>query len=231
MKKYVVILAAGSGTRFGTENGPKQFVKVMGKTILEHSIDACDCGVFDKIIVVVPEPNVHEVSKRMRTYGCRADICVVAGGTSRVESCKRGIEAIHDDEAYVVVHNGAQPLVSKASFDKCIAGLETSDAVVTSVPCVYTVLKVDDAGHVIDIPDRNMLRQDMGEEGFRLSVLRKLFSHGNDICEKTSIVRIVMMSGLSTVLAVEGDADNAKITYKSDIHDMEYRLGMTSRKE
>ena len=46
MKKYLILLASGTGTRFGADC-PKQFIKVGGKMIIGHTMASCDCGVFD----------------------------------------------------------------------------------------------------------------------------------------------------------------------------------------
>ena len=225
MKKYVIVLASGSSSRFGSGERPKQFVEVMGKTILEHTLDACDCEVFDEMVVVVPELNVKEVTWRINAQKYSIPLRVVAGGGTRLESCRHGVNAIEDYEAYVVIHNGAQPLVTKESFQNCLLGLETADAVTTAVPCVYTVLEIDEQGYVTSIPDRSTLRNDMGVEGFKLSLLRKLFlSHMDSKSKSTDMVGEVLKSGLSRVRVVEGDENNIKITYQSDMEKIKERL-------
>ena len=55
MKKYCIVLASGTGSRFGADV-PKQFVKICGKMVIEHTLAACDCGVFDEILLVVSAP-------------------------------------------------------------------------------------------------------------------------------------------------------------------------------
>lgn len=224
MKKYVIILAAGNGTRFSSNKGPKQFVKVLGKTILEHTLDACDCGLFDEIIVVVNKDMVKKVQGCLSRTCHSALIRVVPGGLTRTESCKKGVDAIKDSEGYVVVHNGAQPLVRRESFVNCLNGLLASGAVTAAIRCTETMINVNDDGIVCSVPDRSRLMSQIGPEAFMLSTLRRLFSFDMDMIEATSITASLLRLDLTPVRAVEGDAGNVKMTYESDLKHITERI-------
>ena len=215
--RYIVILASGTGTRFGGET-PKQFVSIGGRTIIEHTLLACDNGLFNEIILVVAYEFIDRVSEMLRSGNYKTRIRIVAGGASRKESCKRGVAAINEceREARVVIHNGVQPFVSKDYFERCLNALEKYEAVTSGLPAIYTVLQVNENHEIVAIPDRRTLYCDMGVECFRLSLLRKLFSKYDDDVS-TDIVGMVFRSGLAKVFVAEGESSNIKITHSEDL--------------
>lgn len=215
MKTYCLVLASGTGSRFGGRK-PKQFVRIAGKTVIEHTLGACDCGLFDRIVLVVSAPYVRKAKRLVAQAALHTSVDVVPGGASRKESCRLGVAALTDREARVVIHNGVQPFVTKACFARCLTALRRHRAVTSGVPCVYTVLRVGRGGTVVEMPDRASLYNDMGEECFRLSLLRRLFAvYDDDV--STDIIGLVHRSGLAKVHVVEGDAGNIKITHAEDV--------------
>ena len=216
MKRILIMLASGTGSRFGGDV-PKQFLMLGGKMVIEHTMAACDIGLFNEIILVVSSPYVSKMKELVQRNGYKVAVRVVEGGATRKESCCRGVEAIDERDAVVVVHNGVQPFVTGESFKRVIDAVEGGcDAVTSAVPCVYTVLHVDENGDVDDIPDRASLRSDMGVEGFRLVLLRKLFTEYDDEVS-TDIIGMVFRSRFGKVRIVDGDPRNIKITRKEDM--------------
>ena len=213
MKTYLILLASGTAVRFGA-GCPKQFVRIGGKMIIEHTMAACDCGLFDEIVLVVSGPYIDLMKSVVGQH--KTPIRIVEGGVSRKESCKCGVAAIRDAEANVVVHNGVQPFVSKDCFERCLAALDKYQAVTSGVPCVYTVLKVDQDKNVADMPNRADLYNDMGVECFKLSLLRQLFEEYDDDVS-TDIIGMIFRAGLAKVHVVEGDSRNIKITRPEDM--------------
>ena len=132
--KHCIVLASGSGMRFGADV-PKQFVRVDGRMIVEYTLAACDCGVFDDMILVVSASYVEVMKGVIQNGGYTIPIKVVEGGTSRLESCARGVEAIEDDDGMVIIHNGVQPLVKRKTFETCLEALVHHSVVVTVVHC------------------------------------------------------------------------------------------------
>ncbi len=212
---YAIILASGTGTRFGGKT-PKQYWKFNGKMVIEHTLEACDLEIFDKLILVVSSGYVKFMQQTVARNCYHTPIAVIAGGATRDESCRLAVAAIQDKEARVVIHNGIQPCVTRENFEKCLAGLDEHDAVTSAVPCIYTVLRADRDHTVVEMPNRAELMNDMGVECFRLSLLRKLFNGYADTVS-TDIIGMVFRSGLSKVLIVEGDPKNIKITHREDL--------------
>ena len=216
MKNIVIILASGSGTRLGG-NVPKQFLRLGDKMVVEHTLRACDCGLFDKAVLVVNEDRVAEMQKCVALGNYDLPIDVVAGGSSRMESCKMGVDAIDEKQAFVVVHNGAQPFVSKDTLKGCLNALRRHFAVVCGIPCVYTVLEVGADRMIRRVPPRAQCFRDMGPEGFRLDVLRKLLAIQDDTTMCANLTSVAHRYGLADVFVAEGDSLNIKITYPLDV--------------
>ena len=216
MKKYLILLASGTGTRFGADC-PKQFIKIGGKMIIEHTMASCDCGVFDEIILVVSGPYVDQMKRVVLSNTYKIPVRVVEGGNSRIESCGRGVAVIGDEDAIVIVHNGVQPFIGKKSFDNCIAALGKYSAVTCGVKCVYTVLVTSEDGVLSSTPDRSRSYCDMGPEGFRLSILRKVVDIGLKDSVSTGLCGVVFRNSLAEVYIADGEPGNIKITVPEDI--------------
>lgn len=216
MKSYCIILASGVGARFGVDC-PKQFARIKGRMIIEYTLAACDCDLFDEIILVVAAPYMCEMEDLVKRNGYKAVVKVVEGGASRKESCERGVEAIADNDGFVVIHNGVQPFVTRNVLSKCLSALEKYPAVTSGAPCVYTVLETDDDGLLRRMAPRARCFSDLGPECFRLSTIREAFAVGKDDTEFTNLTGIVMKHGLCEIYVVEGSPRNIKITYPEDV--------------
>ena len=216
MKKYLILLASGTGSRFGADC-PKQFVKIAGRMIIEYTIEASDCGIFDEIILVVSAPYVKEMITLCKKNKYTTPIKVVEGGASRKESCERGVAGISVSEGFVVIHNGVQPFITKSDYEKSLAALEKYPAVTSGAPCVYTILETDGKGVLKRIAPRSLCYGDLGPECFHLSLIRKVFIVGQSDNEFTNLTGMVMKHGLGDIFVVEGNPKNIKITYPEDI--------------
>lgn len=216
MKKYLILLASGTGTRFGADC-PKQFIKIGGKMIIEHTMSSCDCGFFDEIILVVSAPYVDQMKQVVLANNYKAPVRVVEGGNSRIESCGCGVAMIDDEDAMVIVHNGVQPFVGKKSFENCIAALDKYSAVTCGVKCVYTVLETSANGVLVGTPDRSKTYSDMGPEGFRLALLREVVDVGMKDSVSTGLCGVAFRNSMAEVYVAEGEPGNIKITFPEDI--------------
>jgi len=215
MKRYLILLSSGTGTRFGSDT-PKQFVEVCGKMVIEWTLDACDCDLFDEIILVVSKDYIHMANDLVNRRDSKSSLKVIEGGSTRRESCERGLDGITGD-GIVIVHNGVQPFVKKQSFENCFAALEKYKAVTCGVKCVYTAL-VSNNDHVLtDTPDRSQMYSDYGPEGFHISFLKQILDVGRDDTVSTGLCGTVFRNRLGDVYVAEGDPGNIKITYPDDL--------------
>ena len=115
MKKNVVIVAGGSGTRMGG-GIPKQFRSLCGRPVLWWSMKAFhdeDAGT--RLIVVLPQDFITLWNDFFSSLPEKERFAheIVAGGASRSESVRNGLSLVEDKESLVAVHYGARPLVSR----------------------------------------------------------------------------------------------------------------------
>ena len=217
MKTYCIILASGTGTRFGGDL-PKQFVPVCGHMVVEYTLDAClRAESVDELLVVVPESWKGRLEGLVAPLQAIKPIRVVLGGTTRAESCENGLAAIADKEAKVLIHNGVQPFIGPKTLDACARALDSYDAVSVGSPCIYTVLLLDENRELKQIVQRDRSVNDLGPECFKLSFLRRVFEIVRADTGFTNITGMVVKHGLGKVYVVDGDPSNTKITSRDDL--------------
>lgn len=220
MSNIAIILASGSGSRFRSET-PKQFLKLAGKTVLEHTLDVFEqhAGI-DEIIVVVSAEHRLLTQEIIGNAGYRKIGKIVIGGATRQASSAAGIAAVTGDAHKVLVHDAVRPLLDAATIDRCLAALDHFNAVDTGIPSPDTVIRLNGDDAIADIPDRAMLRLGQTPQAFRAGVLRK--AHALAAAEPglkvTDDCGLVVHCGLAPVHVVAGDVNNIKVTYPSDIY-------------
>ena len=137
MKNIAIILASGMGERSGLDI-PKQFIRIGGKTVLEHTLETFESHkLIDSIIIVTSESYITKVKKYAKSYSKVTD--VVQGGQTRQESSYKGLLAINEFECKVLIHDAVRPFVNSEIIDNCIKALENYDAVDVAVKSADTI--------------------------------------------------------------------------------------------
>jgi len=172
MHTVAVVLAGGSGERFGTSL-PKQLLPLAGRPVIEHSVAAFEQapGV-DAILVVIAASCARQATDMLAGNGYRKLTKIIPGGRTRVESTWRAIEELGSTECDVLFHDAARPLVDQRIIADCAAALATHRAVGVAVPSSDTIAVVS-GGVVAGMPRRDSLVRCQTPQGFRLSVIRK----------------------------------------------------------
>ena len=172
MRTVAVVLAGGTGERFGT-SVPKQLLPLAGRPLIEHSVAAFDeAPAVDSVLVVMAASHAGQVREVLAAGGYRKLAGVVAGGPTRVESARRAIEALGGGECDVLLHDAARPLVDQRIIADCVAALAEHRAVGVAVPSADTIAVVSD-GVMTATPPRDSLVRLQTPQGFRLSVIRR----------------------------------------------------------
>lgn len=215
-----IILASGTGTRFRSET-PKQFLKLAGKRVIEHTLDCFQnhAGI-DEIIIVTSREQIA-LMEEIILHGDYSKVTrVLLGGDTRQASSAAGIAAIKGGNHKVLVHDAVRPLLDAATIDRCLNALEHFDAVDTGVPSPDTVIQVDAENCITKIPDREQLRLGQTPQAFRAGLLRKAHALAATDSELkvTDDCGLILHYGLGKVHVVAGDTSNIKITYPSDIY-------------
>lgn len=218
-----VVLAGGRGLRFGSEV-PKQFVKLAGRMVIEHTIDVFECAdAVEQIVVVVPSGYQDLVWEAAVRNAWRKVSKVVEGGIDRPDSTASAIASLseHPDQTRVLVHDAARPLLDQPTIVRCLAALDQHVAVDVVVPASDTIVEVGSHGHISDIPDRSRLRRGQTPQGFHLGILREAYRrasvHGlaGVTCDCGVVRRELPEVEIATVL---GSPSNLKITDGVDLY-------------
>jgi len=172
MRTVAVVLAGGTGERFGT-SVPKQLLPLAGRPLIEHSVAAFDeaPGV-DAVLVVMAASHAGQVREVLAAGGYRKLAGVIPGGPTRVGSTRRAIESLGAGECDVLFHDAARPLVDQRIIADCAAALAEHRAVGVAVPSADTIAVVTD-GVMTATPPRDSLVRLQTPQGFRLSLIRR----------------------------------------------------------
>ena len=174
MRTVAVVLAGGSGQRFGT-SVPKQLLPLAGRAMIEHSVAAFDeAPGIDDILVVMTPGHVEEVAALLAAGEYRKVRKVLEGGATRTESTQRAIAALGDEECNVLFHDAARPLVDQQTIANCLAALADHPAIGVAIPSSDTIAVVS-AGAMTGMPQRDTLVRCQTPQAFRLSVIRKAY--------------------------------------------------------
>ena len=172
MRTVAVVLAGGTGERFGT-GVPKQLLPFAGRPLIEHSVAAFDeAPAVDAVLVVMAARHADQAREALAAGSYRKLAGVIPGGPTRVESTRRAISELGRAECDVLFHDAARPLVDQRIIADCAAALATHRAVGVAVPSSDTIAVVRD-GVIADMPRRDTLVRCQTPQGFRLSVIRR----------------------------------------------------------
>lgn len=198
---WVVVVAAGSGARFGR---PKQYEEVGGRRVLDWSLDAARSTADGVVLVVVPG--------REGSAEPGADV-VVAGGDTRAASVRAGLAAVPAGAGIVVVHDAARPAASPALFAAVVDAVRAgADGAIPGVPVVDTVKRIE-GDRVVATLDRGELIAVQTPQAFRADVLRTAHAGGGESTDDSALVEAVG----GRVVVVPGEPSNVKLTTRADL--------------
>ncbi len=137
-RRFVIIMAAGSGTRMGADR-PKQFLELGGKAILQKTIEvflrACP-GI--SVITVLPEAFIDYWKDYCYKRNFTCPQILVKGGITRFHSVRNALERVPEG-ALVAVHDGVRPLITEKLVAEMFMQAESVPALIPVVPCVDTM--------------------------------------------------------------------------------------------
>ena len=201
MSVWTIVVAAGSGTRFG---GLKQFEQLGSRRVVDWGIKTA-LRASDGVVVVLPADASRLAS---------GDVRSVVGGATRSASVRNGLEAVPEDASVILVHDGARPFASLDLFDRVIDAVRAgADGAIPGVAVTDTIKRVDADGTIIGTVERADLRAVQTPQAFRSGALRDAYIGGNDATDDAAVVEA---SG-GHVVVVEGDPENRKITTPADL--------------
>lgn len=207
---FAVILAAGSGSRFGAD---KTTLSLGGKPLWRWSYDAYASHPRVEGVGILGSASNLEALKTAREAAF-----VDLGGTTRTESSRKAVDLCSAD--VILIHDAARPFVSHKVIDRVLDALESAPAVAAAVPCTDTIRRVQ-AGST-ETPPRSELFAMQTPQGADRLLLKKAYSECTG--EFTDEMAVLEAIGVQPVL-VEGDPQNFKVTTPDDLSRAQAHLG------
>ncbi len=210
--KYCIVVAGGSGIRMGSEV-PKQFIELNGKPVLMHTLEKFyrfDTNI--QLIVALPIDQQEFWKSLCSKYGFVIPHKVVNGGITRFHSVKNALAEV-GNEGLVAVHDGVRPLVSLATIKRCYDAAKQHGAAIPVIPLSDSVREV--IGETSRAIDRSKLRLVQTPQVFQVDLLQKAYqaAYRPEFTDDASVVEYMGR----TIVMVEGNTENIKLTYPSDI--------------
>lgn len=212
MKKFVVIVAGGSGSRMGSEI-PKQFLLLAGKPILMHTVEVFHN--FDpkaEIIVVLPEDQQEYWKDLCLTLNFGLTHQVVSGGESRFHSVRNGLARI-ETSGVVFIHDGVRPLVSSETLSRCLKTAQELGNAIPVLPVTESLRKTE--GETSISVDRSLYFSVQTPQTFRCEQILEAFGQAFNPAF-TDDASVAEKAGFRINL-VEGNRENIKITTPVDL--------------
>jgi len=215
MLNSAIIVAAGSGIRFGAKT-PKQFLEILGKPLIIHTLERFEsCPAIDEIILVLSADEITNFRQTVEKYNLKKLVKIMSGGETRAASVLNGLNAIDSQRCeIVVVHDGARPLVSAREISATIEKAKETGAACLVAAVTDTIKEVAD-GKIVGTIDRSNLRRALTPQCFRLEILKRAFAE-NEISEIVTDECFLVEKLGYEIAAVEGSAQNIKITRRED---------------
>lgn len=211
----LLITAGGSSSRFGRN---KLLEKVNGKEIILHTLDAFNC--LDVVQTVITTGS--ELRAFLEPIAFERGIKLVEGGDTRQASVFKGLKAFDSLPDYVIIHDGARPLVSREVIDECVATALKTDAAVAAVKVKDTIKIAYENGLVVSTPERKNMYFVQTPQVFLYTLIlkaHKVFA-GESFTDDAGLLENF---GYDVYLS-KGDYSNIKITTPEDLDVIKLRL-------
>jgi 2-C-methyl-D-erythritol 4-phosphate cytidylyltransferase len=210
-----IIVAAGRGERMGGVD--KIFAPVCGRAVLVRSVAAFQqCQLIDRVVVVVSKSNVEKVKQMTEEEGWSKVSDVCPGGEERRQSVAAGLSRL-EGCGWVVVHDGARPLVTEELIKNGLEAARESGAAVAAVPVTDTIKLAGEDDFVMGTPPRRNLWAVQTPQVFRFDIIAKAHhAQGRAGEPATDDALLVEKLGYRVKLYM-GSYDNIKITTPADL--------------
>ena len=211
MRLAAILVAAGSGSRFGAET-PKQFLRLAGKPVIRHCAEA----LAREVNLLLPVGDAEPISDALAGL---AHLPPVAGGVTRQDSVRLGLEALVPQTPDIVfVHDAARPMIPVGTIPALLDALKTAPGAIPALPVADT-LKRAELGAITATVPRDGLYRAQTPQAFRFPVL--LAAHRAGIGVAATDDASLLEAAGEPVAIVQGSEDNIKLTYAGDLPRLE----------
>ncbi len=212
-KKYIIIVAGGTGSRINN-SVPKQFIEINGKPIIVYTINkfyAFDPNI--QVCIAVHPDYTNHLESLLKNYFPDKNILYTQGGETRFHSVKNALELIKDNEAVIGIHDAARPMVSVETIQRCFDTAQKNGNATPAIPVNESLRLVKENKNAAVL--RSDYRIIQTPQCFQSELIKKAFTQPYDH-SFTDDASVLEQAGHSIYL-VEGNPENIKITYPSDL--------------
>ncbi|MFH1857544.1 MAG: 2-C-methyl-D-erythritol 4-phosphate cytidylyltransferase [Candidatus Omnitrophota bacterium] len=216
MRLSAIVPSAGKSLRMKA-SGEKPYLLLGGKPVLVHVLMALERSTdIRNIILLVRRSRIALAKKLVRAYGIRKVAGIYSGGASRFDSVWQGLKRLPPETDYVLVHDGARPLVDEALIRRVTNGARRYGAAVPVLPVSFTV-KLGKRGFVRKTLVRKELFEVQTPQVFRRALLVESYRRAKkERLSVTDCASVVERLG-GKVRLVPGDPRNIKITTREQL--------------
>ncbi|MBQ8336164.1 MAG: 2-C-methyl-D-erythritol 4-phosphate cytidylyltransferase [Bacteroidaceae bacterium] len=216
MKKYLIVVAGGKGTRMGGDT-PKQFQLLGDKPVIMvtlerlHAIDSTM-----QLVLVLPAEHIEWWKELCRKHSFAVPLLLAQGGATRFHSVQNGLAMVDDiEEALVGVHDGVRPFVSSRVLDDCFREAWIHGAAIPMIEVHDSMRHIVSVNGVTEVVPRDRYRLVQTPQVFKLSLLRRAYEQ-RFVESFTDDASVVEALG-EQVAGVEGNRENIKLTTPFDL--------------
>lgn len=214
MAKFsLIITAGGTSSRYGNKN--KLLELIDDKTVIEHTIS--NFLEFDEITEIIIPTN-NSIKTELKEIFKDKRIRIIQGGDTRQKSVYNALKEVNND--YVIIHDGARPLISKNTISQVLETVIENSAVSVMTKTTDTIKEVDENGKIIRTIDRTKLYNTQTPQAFETKIIKTAhrelinenFTDDSSMLEKLGIpVSIVLGSYTNIKITTKSDLDFAKL--------------------
>jgi len=224
----LIIPAAGKGERMGNEI-PKPYLKIAGKTILEHTLSRFK-GVsgLGEVIVSTSEKYLAKTEGLLNSVFPDIATFAVLGGNERQDSIRNALQKISGKTGLIAVHDAVRPFVRSEDIENCISEAVRWGGAVLAMPAKDTIKVSGDDRIIVKTPDRKTLWQAQTPQIFWAALFREAYEYAevNRFLGSDDSSLIEKIGG--KVVLVEGSSKNFKITFPLDLEIAGYLINKES---
>ena len=215
-----VILAGGRGSRMHSDI-QKQYMPFRWQTLIAYALEAFERSCADDLVLVTGAGEAEFVQKEiLPPLGLTKLRSIVTGGKERYHSVYEGLKALRNCD-YVLIHDGARPLVTEAVISRAVQAAVQNDACVVGMPVKDTIKVADAHGFAESTPDRSLLWQVQTPQAFAYPLVRGAYDRlmADETLQKgiTDDAMVVEHLSGTKVRLVEGSYENLKVTTPEDL--------------
>ena len=215
-KTSAIILAGGIGSRMQSDK-TKQFIDILGKTVIERTVSAFDqSDKIDEIVLVAREEELDDIKALFSRADDYKPIRFALGGKCRAESALNGFEAADPDADFVLIHDAARCLITAEMIDKVVEKAHKYGAASAVCGVSDTVKTVDSDGKIVSTIPRNIVFRAQTPQAFSREIYQRALSECTDLSIITDDNMLVEGIGVD-IYAVDLGPSNIKITTKEDL--------------